>query len=270
VDARPYVVPGGRLESCGQTWFGLTLDMPKSPELELLIELQDLIIESATIADFLGSLSVVAARTLSGSTGTHAECGVTLKGPRATETVGGSSARAIRLDKIEQRIGKGPCIEALRTQSPVLLDDVHADPRWPAYQKELATEDCLTVLGVPMKLSAGSAAALNFYANSAHVFNEATIREAAGFADIAGRAVRVAIRVGTVQNAADDLQAAMRSRTAIDIACGIIMAQNRCTQTEAMAILVKVSNHRNQKLRDLAEEMIVKISGDKPSTHFDR
>jgi len=36
-----------------------------------------------------------------------------------------------------------------------------------------------------------------------------------------------------------------------------------------MDILVKVSSHRNQKLRDVTEEMIVKISGVKPITHFD-
>ena len=47
------------------------------------------------------------------------------------------------------------------------------------------------------------------------------------------------------------------------------MGQNRCTQAEAMTILTNVSSHRNQKLREIAEEMVVKISGGKPSTHFD-
>ena len=36
-----------------------------------------------------------------------------------------------------------------------------------------------------------------------------------------------------------------------------------------MTILTNVSSHRNQKLRDIAEEMVVKISGGQPSTHFD-
>jgi GAF domain-containing protein len=243
--------------------------MPNSPEHELMIELQDLIIGTETVADFLSGLSIVAAATIGRSLGTPVECGVTLKRQRGTTTVGGSSARAILLDKIEQRIGQGPCIEALRIKAPVLLNDVRTDPRWPAYQEQLIAEDCLGVLGVPLELNEDSAAALNFFAKSPGVFTEAIVREAAGFADIAGGAVRLAVKVGTAQDAAQDLQAAMRSRTAIDLACGIIMAQNGCTQAEAMDILVKVSSNRNQKLRDITEEMIVKISGVKPTTHFD-
>lgn len=243
--------------------------MPNSPEHELLIELQDLIIGTETVADFLGGLSTVAAGTIGRSAGTPVECGVTLKRERSTRTVGGSSPRAIKLDKIEQSVGQGPCIEALRIKSPVLLDDVRTDPRWPVYQEQLAAEGCLSTLGVPLELNEDSAAALNFFANSPGAFSEATVREAVGFAAIAGGAVRLAVKVGTVQDAAQDLQAAMRSRTAIDLACGIIMAQNGCTQSEAMDILVKVSSHRNQKLRDVTEEMIVKISGVKPVTHFD-
>ncbi|WP_461172226.1 hypothetical protein M1D93_14655 [Arthrobacter sp. Z1-9] len=36
-----------------------------------------------------------------------------------------------------------------------------------------------------------------------------------------------------------------------------------------MKILTKASSARNQKLRDLAEEIVVKASGEKPLTHFD-
>ncbi len=62
----------------------------------------------------------------------------------------------------------------------------------------------------------------------------------------------------------------MLSRTAINLACGIIMGQNRCSQTEAMAILVKVSSHRNQKLREVAEEIVKQLSGEEVITNFDK
>lgn len=66
------------------------------------------------------------------------------------------------------------------------------------------------------------------------------------------------------------METAMKSRTAIDLACGIVIAQNRRTQAEAMKILTKASSARNQKLRDLAEEIVIKASGEKPQTHFDK
>jgi GAF domain-containing protein len=244
--------------------------MTSSPEHELLLELQDLIIGAESVADFLGGLSVVAATSISRSSGAEIECGVTLKLNRKSATVAGSSPRAIHLDKIEHQVGDGPCITAMKVQKPVLLADVHTDPRWPEYQERLIAEGCMSALGVPLELNEDATAALNFFAPAKGVFTEETIMEADRFADIAARAVRLAVRVGTAESAADDLAAAMSSRTAINLACGIIMGQNRCGQTEAMSILMKVSSHRNQKLRDVAEEMVLKMSGEEPATYFDK
>jgi GAF domain-containing protein len=243
--------------------------MTNSSEHELLLELQDLIIETRSVADFLGGLATMAAAAAGRASGTVVECGVTLKHNRKTRTVGGSTERAIHLDKIEQQVGDGPCIEALRVMSPVLLADVHTDPRWPEYQERLIDEGYLSVLGVPLDLADDASAALNFFAPSKGVFTEQVITESANFAEIAARAVRLAVRIATAEGAADDLSAAMVSRTAINLACGIIMGQNRCTQNEAMDILIKVSSHRNQKLRDVAEEIVKKVSGEEPATYFD-
>ena len=101
------------------------------------------------------------------------------------------------------------------------------------------------------------------------MFTEDIIAEAAGFADLAGRALRLAVRIGTMQSRAEDLQAAMEHRTSIDLACGVIMAQNRCSQEEAMAILTKVSSNRNQKLRDVAAEVLRNLTSEEVRTHFD-
>jgi AmiR/NasT family two-component response regulator len=61
----------------------------------------------------------------------------------------------------------------------------------------------------------------------------------------------------------------MESRTSIDLACGVIMGQNRCSQAEAMAILTKVSSNRNQKLRVVAEDLLATLAGGEVRTHFD-
>ncbi len=61
----------------------------------------------------------------------------------------------------------------------------------------------------------------------------------------------------------------MESRTAIDIAIGVVMGQNRCSQEEAFAILRKASSHRNVKLRVLAEELVASVGRQSASTVFD-
>jgi len=231
--------------------------------------LQELVAGTETVEDFLDGLSEFAASTLTHFAGTDIECGVTLQRRRKTMTVAGSSSTAVALDQIEQSLGDGPCIEALRTKKVIVLADVVTDPRWPAYQKQLAAHGCRSSLGVPLEIGDDSTAALNFFAPATGVFTTEVVSEAAGLADIAGRALRLAVRIGTAQGRAEDLQAAMEHRTTIDLACGVVMAQNRCSQDEAMRILTSVSSNRNQKLRVVAADILGSVTSDEVHTHFD-
>lgn len=233
------------------------------------VQLHDLIIGSTNVGGFLTELSIVAASTLSDAAGVFIECGVTLRRRKRTATIAGSSERAAMLDKLEQAIGDGPCIAALESMTPVVLGDVATDTRWPEYQKVLADNGCRSVLGVPLALDENQSAALNFFSSEPDVYAPAVVTRAEGFAHLAGRALRLALRIADAQNLADDLRAAMQSRTTIDLACGVIMAQNRCTQEEAMALLTRASSHRNQKLRDLAGEVLGRVSNGTVNTHFD-
>ncbi|MFB9071492.1 ANTAR domain-containing protein [Citricoccus parietis] len=67
-----------------------------------------------------------------------------------------------------------------------------------------------------------------------------------------------------------DLDAALQSRTSINLAVGIIMGQNRCSQDEAFKILTEVSSHRNIKVRDLAASLVGQVGQAPTETHFDR
>ncbi|ADX71606.1 ANTAR domain-containing protein [Pseudarthrobacter phenanthrenivorans] len=233
------------------------------------VKLHDLVIGSTNVSGFLAELSGVAASTLSDSAGSLIECGVTLRRRKRSATVAGSSDRARELDRLEQVLGDGPCLASLETMKPVVLADVQTDPRWPEYRKILADNGCRAVLGVPLALDDSQAAALNFFASEPGVFSDAVIRKAEGFADLAGRSLRLALKIADARNLAEDLSAAMQNRTTIDLACGVIMAQNRCSQEEAMALLTKASSHRNQKLRDLAADVLARVSSGAVTTHFD-
>jgi hypothetical protein len=151
----------------------------------------------------------------------------------------------------------------------VLLADVDTDPRWPAYQQQLAAQGCRSTLGVPLEIGADAAAALNFFAPGTGIFSQDIIDDASGLADLAGRSLRLAVRIGTGQSRAEDLKAAMEHRTSIDLACGVIMAQNRCSQEEAMGILTQVSSNRNQKLRDVAADVLRNLTDGAVRTHFE-
>jgi GAF domain-containing protein len=231
--------------------------------------LHQLVAESGDIKEFLDGMARHAAASLSRTAGAPIACAATLRRYKRSVTVAASSDEAVVLDRIEQDLGEGPCLEALRTFETVLLADAGTDPRWPVYSRSLAAAGYSSVLGVPLDVGENASASLNFFAPAAGLFTEEAIGEAVVFARTAGHALRLALRIVTAELLADDLKAAMESRTVIDLACGMIMTQNRCSQEQAYQFLLRASNTRNMKVRVVAEEIVRRLSGVKQTaTHF--
>ncbi|MHC6228514.1 GAF and ANTAR domain-containing protein [Arthrobacter sp. MMS24-T111] len=236
---------------------------------ETVHHLQEILVGAGNAVEFLSGLSGLAAEAVSDAAGSEIECAVTLQLRRRPSTAAASSARALELDQVEQMLGDGPCLRALRDMAPVLIDDVAQDSRWKAYNQELVKRNVHSTLGVPLEITSDAGAALNFFATRPGLFTADVYDKAAGFAAAAHNTLHLSVRIDTARNRADDLEAALESRTAINLACGVIMAQNRCSQQEAMDILTKVSSNRNRKLRDVAKELIEQLTGNGVRTHFD-
>lgn len=232
-------------------------------------QLQDLVIDSEDVSGFLEDLAVFTASSVSAVRGQDVLCGVTLSRRRRSMTVAGSSDEARLIDEVQQAYGDGPCLEAMRTGKTVLVSDTSADAQWPEYCTAIAERGHLAVLCVPLGLEEGATAAINLFARQRDAFDEASIRNCEQFASQAEKALRLAVRIGATQQRAEDLERAMRSRTAIDLATGVIMGQNRCSQEEAFRILTKASNGRNQKLRDVAESLLQSLTSETPVLHFE-
>jgi len=243
--------------------------MSSSSANDPLHQFQNILVGSENVSEFLSGLTKLAAASVSEAAGDAIECAVTVKMSRRPATAAGSSDRAVELDRMEQAIGDGPCLAALRQMSPVVIGDVSSDPRWPELNRKFAEAGVHSSLGVPLEITGGASAALNFFASKPGVFTADVYDKALGFAAAAHNTLHLSVRLDTAQNRAENLDAAMKSRTAINMACGVIMAQNRCTQEEAMEILTNVASNRNRKLRDIATELIEQLSGTSVQTHFD-
>ncbi|BCW61387.1 GAF and ANTAR domain-containing protein [Paenarthrobacter sp. MSM-2-10-13] len=235
--------------------------MEPTANAEHIRSLHELVVGSSDIHGILNAVTGFARDAMSKVAGENIDCALTLRRRKRTATVAGSSERAVQLDKIEQELQQGPCLEALDAGHPVLLADVATDTKWPLYSRALAAEGVRSALGVPMDLGETSQAVINFFAPTAGIFTDAVIAEATAFADVVGSTLRLAIRIEAVEQLNADLKTAMSSRTVIDLACGVIMAQNRCNQDEAFSVLTKASSHRNQKLHAVASEIIANLSG---------
>ncbi len=231
--------------------------------------LQDLVIDSDDVASFLEDLCHIAAETVSSTMEVAVNCAVTLRRHRKTTTIAWSTPDAKILDEVQHAYGEGPCLHAMHTGTTVLVSDTRTDTRWPEYCSAIATAGQLSVLGVPLTLDEGAKAALNVFALDADAFEPAIIHSTELFAAQAERALRLTVRIAGKQELANDLREAMKSRTAIDLASGMIMAQNRCSQSEAFEMLSRASSNRNVKLRVVAEEMIERLTNASPTSHFE-
>lgn len=232
-------------------------------------QLQDLVIDSEDVSGFLEDLAIFTASSVSAARDQDVLCGVTLSRRRRAMTVAGNNHEARLIDEVQQAYGDGPCLEAMRTGKTVLISDTSGDSQWPEYCATIAERGHLAVLCVPLGLEDGATAALNLFARQRDAFDEASIRSCELFASQAEKALRLAVRIGARQQRAEDLEQAMRSRTAIDLATGVIMGQNRCSQEEAFRILSRASNGRNQKLRDVAESLLRSLANETPASHFE-
>ncbi|WDF33210.1 GAF and ANTAR domain-containing protein [Arthrobacter agilis] len=235
---------------------------------------QTLVLDSEAVHNLLDRLAHLIAEELSTAARTVL-CGITLIRARTTITVASNSAHAKAMDEVQYSFGDGPCLDAARNQRTNYVQDVanttEKDGRWLEFRAVIAEHGLHSVLAVPIPLDpAGpSRCAINLYADRAHAFSAADIETTQHLAREAADTVRIAAHIAQLTDTAQDLRAAMASRTTIDLAAGIIMAQNRCSQEAAVTILKAASSARNIKLRDLATAVIASISAENPTTHFD-
>jgi GAF domain-containing protein len=233
------------------------------------LTLQEMVLQSPDIRDFLVELAVLAASRLS-VPGNRIHGGVTVLRHKRPEAVASSDAVAHALDEMQNGFGDGPCLTALRSKATVLVPDLTAERRWAPYVRAAAGKGVSSILAVPLDLAGEAEAVVNLYSGCSNGFSGDDIATVEAFAHQAASSLRLVLRITQLSEARNDLAAAMQSRTVIDMAVGAIMAENRCTRDTAFAILTKASSTRNTKLRDVAASVIASISGEKQiSTHFD-
>ncbi|MHA7283326.1 GAF and ANTAR domain-containing protein [Arthrobacter sp. TMS2-4] len=236
-------------------------------ELSLPGMLQDMVLDSSDINEFLDGLVRLAADTLS-TPDRNVMCGVTLLRSRFKGTVASSSEQAQLMDEVQYAFDDGPCIRAARDGQVYSVGDFFEEQRFGDYTAAIAGHGIRSAVGTPIPLDGLAAAGLNLYSTQPHAFDDAAIAAAVQFATDASKFLRVAVRVAHLTDTGEHLRAAMSSRTTIDVAAGIIMGQNRCSHEAAITILKAASSGRNVKLAAVAAAVVSSIGQRPPETYF--
>ena len=232
-------------------------------------QIQNLILDSADFEDFLNELARFSAHQVAGA-GADALCGITLLRDRKAATIGWSSDSAREVDEIQYRLSQGPCLTAAQEEREVYVPDLFDEDRWgPDYADAVAAHGLRSVLSVPFHLQGEAHAALNLYSDMPNKFDGEMAARARGYARQISQALRLAVRFSLHADSASNLRATLESRTVIDMAVGIVMAQNRCNQETAVRILTDASNNGNIKLREIAASLVQSVGGSASRTHFE-
>jgi GAF domain-containing protein len=172
---------------------------------------------------------------------------------------------ALQLDERQYEGGAGPCLQAAVEKLTVSVPDTAADTRWDGWAAKAAAAGVGSVLSVGLPIQEGVTGAVNIYGLRPHAFDDDTVLLAQRFAGYASVALANAHLHDSTANLAQHMQAAMGSRAVIEQAKGIIMGERRCSADEAFAILTRISQDSNRKVRDVAAALVARVeSGSAP------
>jgi GAF domain-containing protein len=217
--------------------------------------LQELILSTEGMTEFLDELVQLAAVG-------QGSCAITVRLDDKSRTVASSDALAARADEIQYAQGEGPCLEAMRTGVVVAAPDLATDDRWGNYRSYALAQGVRSVLSTPMGVDGQQFGALNLYSTEAGTFDTAARAQAERWAQQASGAVGVALRLAEQTRHGQQLSEALTSRSIIDQAIGILMAQQRCSPEVAFGILRSASQGRNVKLRTIAADIVHAVGGE--------
>lgn len=247
--------------------------------------LLDLVNGAQTLADSLDLLVAASAGHVLRTAGIDVGCGLVLQQPKRGAAIAGTTDEVVRLLDWERDSAEGPVSDVMAGGHPVAVLQRNGDFRWRLYSSQLQSAGFGSALAVRLRLDTEipsddgipgnselgqSSAALAFFAQDAKAFPLQVIAEARTFAALATKSLQMAINLHSARSLAADLRSALDSRTSINVACGVIMAQNRCSYQEAFSILAKASSHRNIKVRKVAEDILEQLPEGAPHSHFGR
>jgi hypothetical protein len=155
------------------------------------------------------------------------------------------------LDHKQIELQEGPCFEGATREPYVVSSDLRNDSRFPRYGPVAVAAGIRSQAGLRLYENPKTIGALNLYSRSIGAFDDSG---ALGrlFAHQAAVAIAYA---GQLEN----LHEAIRSRTTIGQAVGIVMERYRLSEDRAFAFLTRLSQHRNVKLRQVAEEIVAAV-----------
>ena len=167
------------------------------------------------------------------------------------DTVAPTGDLVLDLDAKQYELKEGPCYDAAVATAHVIAPDIASDERFPNYGPYVVSKGIHAQAGLRLFDAPASQGALNLYSSQTGAFED--------FNTLANLfAHQAAVAIGYAREIAD-LNDAIRTRTTIGQAVGIIMERYELNDERAFAFLTRLSQARNVKLRLIAAEIVADV-----------
>lgn len=169
---------------------------------------------------------------------------------RAIDTPAATHEMARAGDQLQYDTGEGPCLDAVWEERVVHSNDLARDARWPTWGPRVTEEtDARSTLCFQLFTDQDRVGALNLYSRDRDGFSPTDRDEGLALAAHISIAVRAAQQISS-------LVAGLDHRTTIGQAQGIVMERFDLDAAGAFALLARLSQDHNVKLREVADELV--------------
>ncbi|MDP3712577.1 MAG: GAF and ANTAR domain-containing protein [Mycobacteriales bacterium] len=164
-----------------------------------------------------------------------------------SEAASGDLPRIV--DALQAETGQGPCLDAAYKHVTVRVEDMATETRWPLFATRAVEAGAAGMLSIQLYVEGDDIGALNLYSRTAGAFTDESEHVGLLFAAHAATAYMGARDRSGLMNA-------VTTRNLIGQAQGILMERHGLSADQAFALLSKVSQDNNLKLRDVANQLV--------------
>jgi hypothetical protein len=164
------------------------------------------------------------------------------------ETFAPTDDRLLEVDAAQYALREGPCFEAATDAVHVTAPNLASDERFPRYREVAARAGIRAQAGIRLFDARGSHGALNIYSR-----HPGALADLGSLGELFRHQSAVALEYA---RHVDNLEQAIESRQLIGQAVGLVMERYGLNEARAFAVLTRLSQGRNLKLRVVAEEIV--------------
>lgn len=168
----------------------------------------------------------------------------------------GTDEPAAALERAQEALGEGPCVDCFVLGEPSWTDDLQHDDRWPRLRHEMRGRGVRAVLGLPTRVGGLPVGSLNVYRGSSFDWDDSDVDAVERYNAVVESVLAGAVAARTGDRVARQLQEALDRRVVIERAVGLLMSRHGIDAVGAFNLLRGAARDARRPVADVAGQVL--------------